>query len=148
MKRLKAKEYLMQIQKLNKIIDCKLAEIEALRCRAESITIALKPDKIQTSGTTDAISECVAQIIVLEAEIKKSVQQSMELIRECAQIIDTLEADYSLILYKRYFQNEKWEQIAYEMNISYQWVCVLHGRALQKVQAIIDAKNHCLLDKN
>jgi hypothetical protein len=33
-----------------------------------------------------------------------------------------------------------WEQIACEMDISYQWVCKLHGRALQVIDKMLFAE--------
>ena len=46
--------------------------------------------------------------------------------------------EYEHILYKRYCLMKKWEEIALEMNYSYQWVCKLHGRALKEIEKLLN----------
>ena len=53
-------------------------------------------------------------------------------------LIDKIEdADCVDVLYKRYFQFKKWEQIAVEKNYSYQGICKIHGKALQMMNEIL-----------
>lgn len=135
---MKAKEYLMQIRKYEKIIESELSQIKILRERAESITVGLNPDKVQSPTANDTIGDCVVKIIMLENELKASIEESNRVIRKCLNVIKMTKPEHQQVLYKRYFENETWETIAYEMHYTYQWVCVLHGRALIEVQQILD----------
>ena len=38
------------------------------------------------------------------------------------------------VLIQRYILGKKWEQISADTNYGYQWVCKLHGRALQAIK--------------
>lgn len=136
---MKAKEYLQQIKKCDKLIENKLSEIKSLYDLTTSITTGLKEDVVQSSGVTDKIGDTVSKIIDLQQEINDDIDSFVDLKREIMSVIDRID-DVNLIdiLYKRYFKYETWERIATEMNFTYQWVCKLHGRALQKVQQLIE----------
>lgn len=131
------KEYLQQIRRCDNQINNKLAEITQLREMATSITSTLKDDVVQSgSGGKSRVAEAVDKIVDLECEINADIDKLIELKREIMSVIDQLDGVERDVLYKRYFQFETWEQIAYEIGFSYQWVCKLHGRALQKVKTI------------
>lgn len=134
-----AKEFLQQVKKADRMIQCKQEQIESLRALAESITVQLKSDPVQSSGSGDKIGSLVCSIVDLEDKLKADIQKYIKLKKEVISIIDKVDsADYGKILYMRYLQYKTWEQIAVEMNYSYQWVCVLHGRALTEVKKIIE----------
>ena len=134
-----AKEYLSQIRKCDNQINNKLAEITRLREFATSITSTLKEDVVQSgSGGKSRVAEAVDKIVDLEREINADIDKLVNLKREIMSVIDQLEAPYSDLLYKRYFQYMKWEEIAVAMHYTYQWVCELHGKALLKVKELIE----------
>lgn len=134
-----AKEYLSQIRKYDSQINNKLAEIERLREFATSITSTLKEDVVQSgSGGKSRVAEAVDKIVDLEWEINADVDKLVDLKREIMAVIDQLEAPFCDVLYKRYLQYMKWEEIAVDMCYTYQWVCELHGRALLKVKELIE----------
>ena len=135
---MKAKEYLMQIVRANRMIDNKLHEIEELRRMAISVTSVLKDDVVSGGGTGDKVGTMVSKIIDMEYELDREIDELVDLKREVMSVIDQLEPTKCEILYKRYFQNKTWENIAVETGFSYVWVCKLHGRALQDVERILD----------
>ena len=73
-----AKEFLRRIRRLDAIIDCKQAQIDELRARAESVTVPLKPDKIQ-SGNTGSQADILVRIIDLEWEVTGNIHDNPEL---------------------------------------------------------------------
>ena len=134
-----AKEYLSQIRKCDNQINNKLAEIKRLREFATSITSTLKEDVVQSgSGGKSRVAEAVDKIVDLEREINADIDKLVDLKREIMTVIDQLEAPFCDLLYKRYFQFMKWEEIAVDMHYTYQWVCELHGKALLKVKDLIE----------
>lgn len=135
---MKAKEYLQQIQKCDRMIENKLSEIDSLRGLAESVTSTWKEDIVQSSGAGDELGDTVAKIVDLQNEINADIDKLVDLKREIMVVIDQLEAPFCDLLYKRYFRFMKWEEIALEMGYTYQWVCQLHGKALLKVKELIE----------
>lgn len=135
------KEYLSQVRKYDRLINNKLETIASLRSLVTSVTIELKSDVVQSSGTKDKMASAVERIIDLEREIDRDIDQLVNLKREVMSVIDKIGDPVLIdILYKRYFRYEKWEEIAIEMNYSYRQVTRLHGQALQDVRKIIEPK--------
>ena len=134
-----AKAYLSQVRKYDRLINNKLETIASLRSLATSISVELKSDVVQSSGTKDKMANTIDRIVDLEREIDADIDQLVNLKREIMSVIDKVE-DHILIdiLYKRYFRYEKWEEIAIEMNYSYRQVTRLHGQALQEVRRILE----------
>lgn len=133
-----AKEYLQQIRKADRTIENKLSEISSLRVLAESVTSSWKEDVVQSSGSGDKLGDTVNRIIDLERELNADIDRLIDLKREVMKVIDQIEEPYCDILYKRYFRYMRWEEIALEMHYTYQWVCVLHGKALLMVKELIE----------
>lgn len=133
------KEYLSQVRKCDRLINNKLETIASLRSLATSISVELKSDVVQSSGTKDKMANTIDRIVDLEREIDADIDSFVSIKREVMSVIDKV-VDPILIdvLYKRYFRYEKWEEIAIEMNYSYRQVTRLHGQALQEVRRILE----------
>ena len=134
-----AKQYLRQLRRLNNIVQSKLDDVEALRSLAQRITYVPKNIKVQESIPEDKFSELIAKIVDLQEKINDDVDKLLDLKLKITNEIDSLDNDeYKLLLMLRYLNFKTWEEIAVEMGCSYQWVHVLHGRALiyfqEKVQ--------------
>lgn len=138
---MKAKEYLMQVVRADRMIDNKLHEIEELRRTAISVTSVLKDDVVSGGGTGDKVGTIVSKIVDMENELDREIDKLVDLKREVMSVIDQLEPTKCEILYKRYLQKKTWEKIAVETGFSYVWVCKLHGRALQDVERILDGES-------
>ena len=138
---MKAKEYLMQVVRADRMIDNKLHEIEELRRMAISVTSVLKDDVVSGGRTEDKVGTMVSKIIDMEYELDREIDKLVDLKREVMSVIDQLEPTKCEILYKRYLQKKTWEKIAVETGFSYVWVCKLHGRALQDVERILNGES-------
>jgi hypothetical protein len=127
-----AKRYLQQAKRLNARIDANLLEVERLRALATSISsVDLSREGVRTSGTPDRTGNVVAKIVDLEKEINAEIDGFVDLMREIRERIDAMDDDdLRLILKKRYLNFQKWERIAIDMDLTYQWVHRLHKRAL------------------
>lgn len=138
---MKAKEYLLKIEKNEKLINNKRDELFKLRCMAESTTIDSANESVQSSASSDKLGNLVARIVDLENEIIsdsiKAVSDMQERIAAIEQIDDATEYD---VLYKRYVKHLTLQQVSEELNYTYEWICKLHGRALEKIQQIIETR--------
>ena len=132
-----SKTYLSQVKKCDRMIENKLSEVQSLREMILSVTSTLKQDVVQSNGSQDKLGDTIAKIIDLENEINADIDRFVDLKREVMGVVDQLDSPFSDILYKRYFQYKKWEEIAVELNYSFRQVTRLHGQALLKVNDVL-----------
>lgn len=133
-----AKEYLQQLHKMNVIINQRNQEKADLRARLSSIgSIDYSKERVQTSLLAGAGYEKeIIKIINLENEIDRLNDEYVDLRHKIiGEIHNMTKPDYMRILYKRYVENKRLEQIAAEMNYTYQYVRELHGYALQEFES-------------
>ena len=116
-----AKEYLQQLHKADVIINQRIQEKADLRARLSSIGAGYERQ--------------IARIIDLENEIDSLIDDYVDLKHKIiGEIHNMKKPDHIRILYKRYVENKRLEQIAVEMNYTYQYVRELHGYALQEFE--------------
>ena len=140
---LTAKEYLAQLDELNKKIWHKKQElIEAKRNRGILFsTDGMEFDRVQTSfvGSGGKPTESQAlRIVSLEEDIENKIIEYMEFRHKLIdQIHDLNDGLYIDILYRRYVRNEKnFNQIACDMGYSYKYIINKHGEALVAFEKI------------
>ena len=134
---MKAKYYLRQVRRLDNIVNAKLEQIEMLKSIATKITSDMSNERVSSSTVSDKVGSTVAKIIDLETEINESIDRLIELKAEVMRIIDNVEEDdYKLLLTLRYLNFKTWEQIAVEMEFTFQWVHELHKRALIEIEKV------------
>ena len=138
---MQAIEYLRQIKRLDNLIHSKMEEVERLRCMAAKVTASSDGERVKSSGSQQKMADTVDKILDLQEEIKEDIDRFVTMKRNVMQVIDCMEnADYINLLYCRYFQYMTWEAIACRMGYTYKWVCTLHGRALNQMDAILDGR--------
>ena len=116
------------------IIDCKLEQINGLRDRLTSISSPMG-EQVQGTKDPDKFTDPVSKIIELENEINADIDKLVDLKSEARKSIEQLNDDREkLVLYKRYFENKTFEQIAVEMNYSWRRIHQFHGDALKKLE--------------
>lgn len=127
----KAKEQLSQIKKTDRLIDRLLSTVQTLRSSLTSQSYELQPDRVQTSGPKDRLSETFARINDLEREINARIDDLIRLKEDTLKVIYQIsDKDQQNVLIARYVQGERWEKIAVDLNFSIAQVYRLHGKAL------------------
>ena len=83
-----------------------------------------------------------AKIVELKEKINSEIDRFVNFKAEAKNLIFSVcDSDCIDLLYKRYFLNKKWEEIAVEMNYTFKWVSGgLHQRALSQVQKALDER--------
>lgn len=134
-----AKQYLQRIKHCDSCINTKLEERHRLWDKMTKITPTLKQDVVSGGGSQDNMSDAMAKLIDLEAEINREINKLVDARIAVTATIDKVEdARLHTVLNMRYVQFKTFEQIAAEMNYTYRWVCIMHGRALQEVEKIMN----------
>lgn len=128
-----AKEELRQIKMLDERIENNTEELARLKSMATKVTSVMSGESVSRTRNTDTLTDVVAKIISLQDKLNADIDKYVDLKESVLERLKRLDSPiYYGILYRRYFLYKTWEQIACEMNYTYQWVCELHGRALQE----------------
>jgi len=127
----KAKEYLAQIRKTDRLIDRLIATTQTLRASLISQSYELQPDRVQTSGPKDRLAETFARIDELERKINARIDDLIRLKEDTLKVIYQIpDKDQQNVLIARYVQGERWEKIAVDLNFSIRQIHRIHGIAL------------------
>lgn len=130
-----AKQFLKQAYKLNEVIKSDKQELESLRCLAESISNDISQERVQTSVTNDKITNIIANIVDLENEIYKEIEQLVQLKKEIRDVINSVEnVNEKLLLKYRYLMFLQWEEICEEMSYSPRQIHRIHDSALENIK--------------
>ena len=132
-----AKEYLKQLIVIDKLIDSKQKQVDRLRdlCSSQSPNYSGMPSG---GGNRDRLGNLISNIVDLEREINDDIDLLVNLKREVMSKIDLLDDNrHKLILNKRYLENETFEKIAVDMDLSWKWTHKLHKEALEAFDKIL-----------
>ncbi len=135
-----AKSYLKQLEKLDTIIQNKLIEKEQWKSVALGVTSHSDGERVQSSGNqqkmADAISRCVDMEREIDGLIDRLINTKMDVITTSEQLNAT---EYD-VLHKIYIQRMTFKEVAAAKDKSQSWATTVHGRALQNLQKILDAR--------
>ena len=125
------KQYLNQIDRINRTIKNKLSEIYQLKTMVCSISVSSDESKVQTSSDKDKMGSAVAKIVDLENEINEIIDvyavKRERIISQIEAISDVMEYQ---VLFSRYIENKTFEQIAEDNEYSVRQIIRIHENAL------------------
>lgn len=128
------KEYLYQLKDIDNLISTYQEEADMLMTRLTSTTQRIKEVNV-ISSQKNQFDDTIAKVLDLRNEINAQIDKYVDMKAEARRIVENIQPlKYQTVLIKYYFQNKTFEQTAVEMGKSYQWVCELHGRALQEFE--------------
>ena len=131
------KQYLSQIERLDKMIQNKLSEIYQLKTMACSVTVSNEKERVQTSSDNDRLGSTVAKIVDLEKETDMLVDRFIDKRSHIISQIDGLDnIDYYHVLSMRYVARNTFEEIAKKTNWSIRKVFSIHGDALKEFERL------------
>ena len=115
-------------------IDDLTAERKMWRERGEAMTAKLTASPAG-EGVTDKTGMAAAAIAYIDSRISARIWNLTMERRQIEKQIDAVEDEtLKRLLYLRYIRGLTWEEVAVEMHYTYQWVCALHGRALDAIR--------------
>jgi len=132
------KTFLLRSGKLKARITAKRERIKEWQSLAEQITAPLRVDG-GSSGSGYAqstIENAVCNITDLENEILEEIKTLISIEQEIDAAINELVVDtrYKSILEMKYLNGYSWRKIGFKLYYSEDWVCRLHGAALQAMK--------------
>lgn len=135
-----AKQFLSQARRIDKRIDNYVEEITQLLTLATKTTPSNAQERVQSSGTGDKVGDGASKIADLQREMDEWVDELLIKKEEIRKVIEQVDdTDCYDLLYKRYILYKKWEQIAVDKDITTMGVWKMHGRALKKVEKILES---------
>ena len=147
---MKAKDFLNQLKKLDKLIENKLVERDQWFAMATSTTAAAAPEtgiRVQSSGSKQQMANATDRYIDIEREIDACIDRLCDERKKIIAVIEQLEVKEYDVLHKVYVGVVKngrrhyldFNEVADLYGKSYSWATTMHGIALKHVQEIIDA---------
>ena len=137
---MKAKNYLRQLNKLDKLISNKMAEKARWQEIARGTTSFSSGERVQSSGNQQKMASAVERYVDIEFEIVQSIDALIDKRLEIIGVIEQLNAAEYDLLHKVYVQYMTLYEAAEALNKSYSWVTTIHGRALKNVQRLLDER--------
>ena len=135
-----AKEYLLQIQKLDRLIENKLMEVAHWKSVATGTTVCAEGDRVQSSGSKQKMADAVCRYLHMEDEINADIDRLVDIKQDIIKTIEQLPVKEYDLLHKIYVQGMEMYEAAVEMDKSYRWATSVHGRALANVQKVLDER--------
>lgn len=138
---MKAKDYLKQAEKTQwTIIQNKMIEKTQWKEVALGVTAHSDGERVQSSGSKQKMSDAVIKYVDTEKEIDRLIDRFVDSKKEIIATIEQLNATEYDVLHKRYIQGMTFDEIGAARDRSRSWATTVHGRALQSVQRILDAR--------
>lgn len=137
---MKAKDYLNQISKIDRLIENKIAELEHWQAIATGTTTFSDGDRVQSSGNRYKMEDAIIKCIEISNEINSEIDRLVDTRKEVISTIEQLKPSEYDVLHKIYVQNKDFQEIATAKKMSYSWVTSKHGRALASLQKILDGR--------
>ena len=138
---MKAKDFLLQLPKLEALIKNKLIEKQQWKDIALGITPQMSSDRVQSSGNQQKMACAIERMVDIEKELDEFVDSLIDTRNEVLSVIEQLNSDEYDFLHLVYVQHFTLKEVANLKNYSYSWATTFHGNALKKVQKILDSKN-------
>jgi hypothetical protein len=135
-----AKEFLLTIKKMDKLIENKLAEVHRWKEIANNTSVNMSGERVQSSGSNDSIANAICTYIDLEREITRDIDELINRKKDVVSVIEQLGAIQYDLLHKIYVQNYTLQDVASLYQRDYGWATTTHGRALKNVQNILNKR--------
>ena len=132
-----AKKYLMQIEKIDSMIENKKAEKEYWQTVATGTTMQLS-EKVQTSSNGEKMTNAVLKILKVQEELDECIVRLNNERKEIISVLEQLNAKEYDLLHKVYVQYFTLKEYMFMKHISYSSVTFLHGQALNNVLKILE----------
>ena len=133
-----AVEFLKRIEKIDRIIENKIAELEHFRDLTQKVTASYGGDRVQASMIQQKMAYAVGRCVDIEREIADAVETLQNDRREIMAVIEQLDARQYNLLFKIYVERLPLIDAAAACGMDYRTAIRTMTAALDNVQRIID----------
>lgn len=143
-KKHEAQVYLERVDKLNAMIENKMAEVAQWRGVALGITTNSEGERVQSSGSQQKMADAIDRVVDLQAEINGMIDKLIETKQEIIRTIEQLNATEYDVLHKRYIQGMTFDEIGVAKGKSTSWATTVHGRSLQSLLRVLSDRGEII----
>ena len=129
-----AKQYLNRARRIDKEIDSLLRLIQSTRESLESITQNYNSDGAIGTKNPHKFDRLVELESMVDQKIDEQIALKSEILETISQVKDRRQR---IILTEYYLEMKTWEQVAVDMNYSFQHTMRMHGYALKAVEVLL-----------
>lgn len=137
---MEAKVYLERMNKITRLIENKLYEIQQWEHIAQGTSAPVSGERVQSSGSLHKMEDAVIKMNEIRESIAEKVTEYIEIQQDVINTIEKLDSSYYDILHKRYIQGMNLYEISIVYNRSISSVRKKHGKALKQVQNILNER--------
>lgn len=137
---MKAKEFLKQYKKQQRIIVSCWKEYEMWKDIALSTTGCVEGERVQSSGSKQKMANAVESYTDIKAGIKQREAEANKIQEEIIRTISKLEESEYTVLHGVYILGKQYKEIAADEGKSVSWATSVHGTALNNLQQLLDAE--------
>lgn len=135
------RDYLAQLEAIETRIKNIQFDIAQLKDLALSITPAYEGERVQASGNNQRMATAVDRWADKEREMNLTIDRLVDMRLEIAGTINCLKRPKeSGVLHMVYIQKKSFKEVAAHYDKSLSWATSIHGRALQSLQKVLDAR--------
>lgn len=139
-----AKDYLLQVKEIRHRVKILEEQVQQLRADAESVGISLDGMPHAQGGKKSKWEAIVIQLADCEGKLMAEMSELWSRTMKANVYIGRIQStQYQDILIRRYLKDQRWEQISYEMHISWQHSFRIHGHALTELEKILHDEGIC-----
>lgn len=135
---MKAKEYMQQLERIKVKIENYKDRLATLKEIAISISVPYGSERVQTSRNGSKIENSVSEYIDMEKKLQDDIVKLLKTRVEILNTIEELPANEYDFLYKRYFKEMSYNDIADFNERNYGWAMWMQKKALDHLQEILD----------
>ena len=140
---MRAIEFLLQLKKLDKMIENKLIEKESWKAMATGTTAQMGGERVQSSGNQQKMETAVVKFIEIEHEIDDCIDEMIDTKQDVISVLEQLNASEYDLLHKMYVQCFTLQEIADMNDRSISWAKATRRRGIKNVQRILDQREEC-----
>lgn len=129
-----AEEYIQQIDRIDRLIANKTADVLKWRERAKSLGGFSSGERVQESKDPHSVEEIISKYLDIEEEIKVLAFQRQSIIKT----IERLPVDEYDVIYKFYVLKIPYKELVYDLSKSYTWLKEHRKSGLDHIQAILN----------
>lgn len=137
---IKAKEFLKQVQKIDRLIDNKIAERNQWISKATSTVASSSGERVQTSGNPYKMENAIINYLGLTEEIDKIIAELAAKKADVIKMIELLPPIEYDVLHKIYIQYKTLQDVADDYDKTYSWATTIQGRAMQHLQKYLNER--------
>ncbi len=135
---MKGKEFLSRYVNIERRVKSKLEKAEEFKQRAVSLAREAGV-KVQTSKQINGTQKIITEYMDMESEIVEEVKKLKLVLRNIQMAISRLQNEAEKeILEKKYINGDSFPQISQKMNMCERQIIRIHGKALEKIEKIIN----------